>query len=369
MSKILMRMVNTGESDLLAGLYEGMFEQPLWHRFLEMLRSATGASYAALFFRPPEGPIVQLFAGRELPQHLQQRLFERYGDDPLPHRRMREGRVYALPELMDPNDAIQRSFVDEVLVPGGMGYLRSVRLTEAGGTDAWLTIVNDRDFSAATGSLLSRITRHVRIALHNFVALERERMRSSISSEMMGRLNFGWLTIDSRCRIVDQSPNVDEIFRRTSLLRHGRYDRLTFASASVDRDVAALIKAFACDAESRPRAFRLSQDPWMDIFVTPVHDRHASPGSNAAAIVYLSGDRWSRDDRCDQLTDLFGLLPSEARLAWAIAQGRSIAEAARELGITIETARNYSKKIYSKTGAGGQADLVRIIFTSVLAII
>jgi len=86
------------------------------------------------------------------------------------------------------------------------------------------------------------------------------------------------------------------------------------------------------------------------------------------AIAYLSGDRWSQADRCEQLVELFGLLPSEARLAWAIAQGIPISEAAANLGITVETARNYSKKIYAKTGARGQAELVRIVLTSVLAI-
>ena len=83
---------------------------------------------------------------------------------------------------------------------------------------------------------------------------------------------------------------------------------------------------------------------------------------------YVSGDRRSQADRCDQLVDLFGLLPSEARLAWLLAQATSIAEAAAALGLTIETARNYSKKIYAKTGARGQADLVRIVMTSVLAL-
>ena len=68
------------------------------------------------------------------------------------------------------------------------------------------------------------------------------------------------------------------------------------------------------------------------------------------------------------LVDVFGLLPSEARLAWAIAQSRSIAEAAGEHGLTEQTARNYSKEIYAKTGACGQAKLVRNILTSVLAL-
>jgi len=51
-----------------------------------------------------------------------------------------------------------------------------------------------------------------------------------------------------------------------------------------------------------------------------------------------------------------------------MAQATSISDAADALGLTIETARNYSKKIYAKTGARGQAELVRIVLTSVLAV-
>lgn len=356
-------MVSTGESDLLAALHQGVLEQPLWHRFLEMLRPICHASHASLLVRPPDGPAVQLFAGGGLPQRVLDFVAEEFGENSLPRHRMREGRIYGLDELIDPGNPPERTFLDTTV------HLRTVRVTDAGGTNAWLSILNDRELPAAATSLLSRLVPHLRIALNSLVTLERERVRSSISSEMMGRLNFGWLTIDARCHILDQSPNADEIFRRTGLLRRGRYDRLTFSSTAIDRDVAMLAKTFAAGEADRPRAFRVSLDPWIHIFVAPVHDQRVSLRSSAAAIVYLSGDRWSRDDRCAQLVDLFGLLPSEARLAWVIAQGRSIAEAAVELGITVETARNYSKKIYSKTGASGQAELVRIIFTSILATI
>ena len=87
-----------------------------------------------------------------------------------------------------------------------------------------------------------------------------------------------------------------------------------------------------------------------------------------ALIAYVHGDSWSSADRCDQLAELFALLPSEARLALALSRGMTIAEAASDLGLTIETARTYSKKIYAKTGARGQPDLVRFIHRSVLAI-
>ena len=69
-----------------------------------------------------------------------------------------------------------------------------------------------------------------------------------------------------------------------------------------------------------------------------------------------------------QIAQLFGLRPSEARLALALSRGLSIADAAHALGLTLETARNYSKKIYAKTGTRGQSDLVRLILTSVLAL-
>lgn len=70
--------------------------------------------------------------------------------------------------------------------------------------------------------------------------------------------------------------------------------------------------------------------------------------------------------KCEQFVNLFGLLPSEARLAWQLAQGTSFADAAAMVGITEETGRSYSKKIYAKTD--GQPELVRILLTSVLAI-
>jgi DNA-binding CsgD family transcriptional regulator len=85
-------------------------------------------------------------------------------------------------------------------------------------------------------------------------------------------------------------------------------------------------------------------------------------------IAYVHGDRQPSNDRCEQLAQLFGLTFSEARLALALSRGMTIAEAAAEYGLTVETARNYSKKIYSKTGARGQPDLIRFVMRSVLAI-
>ena len=59
----------------------------------------------------------------------------------------------------------------------------------------------------------------------------------------------------------------------------------------------------------------------------------------------------------------FGLAPAEARLAARLVDGDSLAGAAAALGLTIETARTYSKRLFMKTGTRGPSDLVRLILT------
>lgn len=357
------------DAGLLTALHEGMFQQPLWHDFLERLRSRTGAIYTTLIFRPvDEDAVVELHAGPPPPAHIQYLFTEKYGRDPFPYRQMREGRVYALAELLDDSNPIHRAFHGDLMIPQGMSDMRSVRVTEPSGVDVWLSCAGGRSIGSAVSALLTALAPHLRIALRAFVALEREKLRSTLTSEAFSRLNFGWLTLDGQCRIVDMTTHVEQLFQRTSLLRRGRYNRLTPESPVVDRELTALVKRFAGESDARPRALNISRDPWMDMLVAPMRGRSVAAGSTPVAIAYLSGDRRSQADRCEQLVDLFGLLPSEARLAWVIAQGIPIAEAAATLGLTVETARNYSKRIYAKTGAGGQAELVRIILTSVLAI-
>jgi len=361
-------MMRLDDSGLLASLHEGMFQQPLWFDFLERLRGRVQTSYVSLAFRPiDEKGIVELYAGPAMPPHLNKLFTEKFARDPLPYRDMREGRVYSLAELIPPDDVVMQSYRTDFLRGLGVEDIRSVRVTEPSGVDAWLSIAGARISSSAT-ALLTGLAPHLRIALRSFVALEREKLRSTLTSEAFGRLNFGWLTLDVRCRILDMTTHVEHLFQRSSMLRRGRYDRLTPTPPGLDRELTMLVKAFAQDAEARPRAINLSRDPWMDMLVAPFRGQSVATGGTPVAIVYLSGDRSSQADRCEQLVELFGLLPSEARLAWEIAQGIPIAAAAANLGLTVETARNYSKKIYAKMGARGQAELVRIILSSVLAI-
>jgi DNA-binding CsgD family transcriptional regulator len=353
------------DDGLLQALHEGMFESALWSEFLTRLMAKTGARHAAMMLRPVDSDgDVHLHAGQPPPAAIHQL----FSGDAAHGRQMRPGRAYSLEELFDPADAEQRAGVERAMLSHGLTHLRAIRVAEAGGADAWLILCGGRMIGPATGALLTTLAPHLRIALRTHATLERERFRLAVSEQAIERLKLGWLTLDRQCRIMESTPNVEQLFRWGTLLRRGRYDRLVPASPALDRELVALVKSYAGGGEGRSRAFRLNDDPWVDMLVAPAQPSALGGRSRAAAIVYISGDRRSQADRCDQLADLFGLLPSEARLAWLMAQATSIADAADALGLTVETARNYSKKIYAKTGARGHAELVRIILTSVLAV-
>ncbi len=65
------------------------------------------------------------------------------------------------------------------------------------------------------------------------------------------------------------------------------------------------------------------------------------------------------------LQQLFDLTGSEAKLVGHLVDGASLADTADSMGLTVNTARTYLKRIFSKTCTSRQAELVRVVLTSV----
>ncbi len=359
-----MRTPTLGESDLLLPLHEGVFEQPMWRTFLDRLRRSASVDHAAVLVQSSGGGDVGMFVD-SAPQPEGVRLLAAglTGDEARERSAMREGRVYAVGDLGGSD-----GWVGHLLAPLGLADLRAMRVRERGGLDAWLLLLGRKEIGASAGMVMSMLSPHLTAALRVYSALEVERSRAQVGSDAFRRMNFGWVLLDGQCRIVDADAQAERVLERSGLLRRAGHGRLMLSSPGADRELTRLVGAFAESPDSPPRAINLSHDPWTDILVAP--HRAVSPVGTAppVAAVYLKGDRSSSSDRHEQLAELFRLSPSEARLAWSMAQGMTIKEAAAEHGLTLETARNYSKKIYAKTGARGQADVVRHILTSVLAL-
>lgn len=360
------------ETDLLTALHEGVLESPLWSTFLSRLRSRTVADYAGLILRRGDGApeVCEFASARQLRQDLRQRYRDEFHRlDPMIRQTLRADRVYALQELLDMRDADHQRFAREFMTPGMIRYARLMRVSEAAGYDAWLVIARDKDdFEASDSALLSALGPHLAIAIRTYAAIQRERLRADISGEAIQRLNFGWITLDAGGIIVDYDDQADRLLRQSTALRRTAAGRLVPTSRQAEGALARLLRQVAAGETIRSQAIHLSDEPWLDMLVASIRDQPFSGSKAPVLVAYVHGEERSSADRADQLMDLFGLTRSEARLAIALSHGRSIAEAAEDLGLTLETTRLYSKRIYAKTGTRGQADLVRLVLASVVAL-
>ena len=79
------------------------------------------------------------------------------------------------------------------------------------------------------------------------------------------------------------------------------------------------------------------------------------------ALLVVTDPAQERVARKEQLRRRFGLTPAEADVAMEIAQGDGREAAAARLGIAVSTARMHLTRIFEKTGARRQAELVRVI--------
>jgi DNA-binding CsgD family transcriptional regulator len=61
------------------------------------------------------------------------------------------------------------------------------------------------------------------------------------------------------------------------------------------------------------------------------------------------------------IQSLFDLTPAEARIAQKIAAGETLGDAAKQIGISAETARKQLKSVFVKTGVSRQAELVGLL--------
>lgn len=362
-------------AELLEPLIEGMVEDPLWSTFLHRLRARLRADYVSLTFRPlpfgtPQNRVIHLYSGRRTPPVLTQKYRDSlYKVDPLPYHDLEDGRLYRLAELLQFGDPVHEAYREQLLAPSGMNVMRMMRVREASGISGWLTVSREsEEFAAGDDALLAALAPFLRAALRSYVALEQARMAAHVAGDAIRRMNFGWIALDAEGRIIESDSHGAGVLSPPGLLSRDRDGRLTARRAGLAREIAAAVSDLLANPDARPRAIVLSREPWLDLLLVASPARVGTTRPAPAIVAYVHSDNWSSADRCEQLGELFDLAPSEARLALALSRGMSIAEAAGELGLTVESARTYSKRIYAKTGARGQADLVRFIHRSVLAI-
>lgn len=369
-----MAFLSADQRELFLPLIEGIHESPPWTTFMRNLVARTYARRAFLIVE-----LANAMASQE-PVVLHVSAPRATQEPPLdyvriaalklhPYGQLRPERVYALDELLDYDDPARLEHQRKALLDMGIRYGRGLRIRAGDAADAWFFLVREReDFSAAAVATLAALAPHFAVALKAQVKLAEQRLQSEMAQAALARLGVAQLAFDRGGRVMA----ADALAERQLAFApepEGRPGRRLQLLPEIARQLDEACAAWA-DGDPRARP-ALCLDPARGLYLVlrPADLALPMPAAVPAVIGTLRLARREDARRAIAvLGALHGLSAREAALAHAISLGEPIMEAGARLHLTPETARNYSKRIYAKTGATGQADLVRIVLTGPAAV-
>lgn len=260
---------------------------------------------------------------------------------------------------------------NEALSILGIEYSLVVNLDEDFGMTRYLGFTRERTrdpFDVSDCALLAEMIPHLRRALSIRSELERLNREHSVATETLNQLPVGVLVVDQSCRVRGINTTARDVIANGTGIR--LIDGCVSAADGGDhsRLIGAIRRAVGAE-EERPTPDEVVSlnaakggEP-LGVLVSGLSAGRLRRGLHVAEdelVTLLTNDPavWRQKHR-DWLRRLYGLTPSQSRLAGLLARGASLKEAARQLSITEGSARQYLKIIFRKTGTNRQADLVR----------
>lgn len=341
-----MAITPADETNLLLPLFEGIFEEPVWETFLRRLAQRTGAQRVRLTVNNATAPEQLPLQRRVLANRLAQANDPGEPDvfDATVFAALRPNRVYSLDEIRDMDRGGDRATQEEMLSAAQIGDARLIRVAGRGDLNAWIVLLHERpEFGAADSALLTALAPAVATALAIFAAIGGLRLRAEAAQTTLALLGI-------EQEILDRSGQ--------PLGAEARTGAFTISPSP------AMANACAALAEAPASRREFIRNDQRDLLLRPAgRSREGLPHPAAAVAMARTSKRENDASGAMVLARQFGLSAREAALAVAISRGEPLIEAGSALQLTPETTRNYSKRIYAKTGTSGQADLVRLVLT------
>lgn len=279
------------------------------------------------------------------------------------------GHVFRCHDHIDEREVGASEFYQDFLLPNGLRYMVGVTLAREPGSEASLALLRARGrqpFSEDEAEWARRLSPHLQRAIALLLRHGRIAERLQAGEQALNSIETGILLLDERGEVTYANATALALFPRYFVSSSGTH-RLKARSG---HDAHALDAAWHRVVTDGSPQSMLMHDPnaRSDAPRTVAVTFCRAPAAVEAEVVprykylaFLVPQPRQRVPGARQLAALFDLTPAEARLAQALAAGRTLAEAAADVGVKPSTVRTQLLGILAKTGTMRQQDLVALL--------
>ena len=361
---------------LIGDIYDAALDPTRWSGALVKARDFVGGSAATLFAKDAGSKTGMVFYyGGEIDLHYTQTYFEKYVKlDPsnTAHVMAEVEQPVCTADFMPHEEFFETRFYKEWAQPQGLIDFVTAALDKSATSAALFGVFRKEEHGFVddeTRWRMRQIVPHIRRAVLIGRVIELKTAEAATFADTFDGLSAGMFFVDAAGRIVHANASGQAMLSEGEILR-GAGGKLVatapeaarslneiFAAAG-DGDVALGIKGIAV-----PLAAAQGGDCYTAhvLPLTSGSRRRASATYAAVAAVFVRKAAVEAPSPPETIARHFNLTPSELRVLLAIIQVGGVAETAEALGIGEATVKTHLHRVFGKTGASRQADLVKLV--------
>jgi DNA-binding CsgD family transcriptional regulator/PAS domain-containing protein len=353
-------------SDLIEDVYDAALEPARWNDVFVSINEFVGGLGSGIFSKNliSKSGAASYFCGAD-PHYIQlySETYSKLGPltsfPPL-------GSIVTMPDLV-PYDEFRRGrFYQEYMAPQGCTDIAGVVLenSKASSADLLTVYVRNRMVDDEIRQRIKLIAPHAHRALTINKAIDHRKSEAAAFADTLDGLSAGIFLVDAQCRILHanvagQDMLCEDDFLRSIggmlVARDAQANRgLRQIVATGDAGVAASNAAFSLTAHDGARHVA-----YLLPLRTVVRNSAEAP-SKAAAAIFVRKAELDDQSYGGLIARAFGLTPAELRVLLAIVEVGGVPETSETLGIAETTVKTHLYRVFSKTGASRQADLVKL---------
>ena len=362
-------------SDLIGTIFDTTLDRALWPDVLRRSAAFVGGSAAAIFAKSPTALHGHVYYDWGTDPYYRQLYFDKYIKlDPATsgHYFAEVEQPIATADLMPYGEFLETRFYKEWVQPQGLVDFVSAVLDKSVTTAALFGVFRrERDgiVDDETRRRMRLIIPHIRRAVLVGNVLDLDTSRKATFADTLSGLAAAVFLVDENARIVFANRSGEIMLDDGNILR--RQDsvlttvdpRITtmlpdvIASAH-DGDAAVGVNGIAVPLSSPP-------EPWLAhiLPLTSGARQHTGIQYSAVAAVFVHQASLGVPSPMETMAKLYRLTPSELRVLAAVSELGGVAAVAEAVGIAEATVKTHLQRLFAKTGANRQADLVKLVAT------